>query len=206
MKEPYWERKLREKFSFLNPSEQVSKDINRGVVVGLAIVFISIGLYAAIQTISQSTTASYKCPEDYKTEKEHLSDARRYIDEALAKNPNATEEEIFNKRLLLLSSLGCKGAEQYLSESYRKYLYFKSLTHVTDQYAGDLYLVSRQDFGNTCSTEDVDWNIAVRALSEYHYANESHDIGPAEIQRHFEENCEADLKIYADYTVPKATE
>src|SRR3989338_5655761 len=156
MKDPHWERKMREKFSFLYPSEQASKEISRGVVIGLAIVFISIVLYAVFQMTTQPASIGYKCPEDYKTDEEHSNDVLRYIDEALAKNPNVTEEEIFNQRLLMLSSLGCKGAEQYLSENYRKYLYFKSLTHVTDQYAGDLYFVSSKTFGNTCSTKDVD--------------------------------------------------
>lgn len=190
---------MRERFSFLYPNEQVSMEIGRGILIGLAIIFVSFGLYEIIQTTTQSITAGYKCPEDYESKEEYLKDVDRYIDEALYKNQNATEEEIFNQRLLLLSSLDCKGAEQYLSENYRKYLYFKSLTHVTDQYAGDLYFVSGQDFGNTCSTENIDWRIAVRALSEYHYANENEDTGPAEIQRHFEEDCKNDLAIYTDY-------
>ena len=57
----------------------------------------------------------------------------------------------------------------------------------------------------TCPVEDVDWDIAVDALSK-HYVNlkkqnpdKEIDGGPAEIERHFEENCEEDLKIYNKY-------
>ena len=46
MNDSHWERKLREKFSFLYPSEQTSTKISRGVVIGLAIVVSSIMLYA----------------------------------------------------------------------------------------------------------------------------------------------------------------
>lgn len=46
MKDSHWERKMREKFSFLYPSEQASKEISRGIVIGLAIVVSSIVLYA----------------------------------------------------------------------------------------------------------------------------------------------------------------
>ena len=199
MKDSHWERKMREKFSFLYPSEQVSKDISRGFVIGIIIVsFIPIGWYAFSQVASLTTT-HHICFEDYKTQEEYLNAVNKYMDEELTKNRNATEEITLNQTLSRMSALDCEGSGNSLSKNGKAYLIIKLLTHVTDQYAGNLYFVSRQDFGNTCSTEDVDWNIAVRALSEYHYANENHDTGPAEIQRHFEENCKADLKIYADY-------
>ena len=38
MKEPYWEKMMREKFSFLYPSERVAADIGKGVVIGLLMV------------------------------------------------------------------------------------------------------------------------------------------------------------------------
>ena len=38
MKEPYWERRIREKFSFLYPSERIAADIGKGVIIGLLTV------------------------------------------------------------------------------------------------------------------------------------------------------------------------
>lgn len=54
-----------------------------------------------------------------------------------------------------------------------------------------------------CSDNYVDWDIAVDALSQ-HFSNLAKenpnvDFGPAEIERHFAENCEEDLKIYNKY-------
>ena len=51
MNDSHWERKMREKFSFLYPSEQNSKKICNGVVIGLAIVVIPIVLYAVGTTV-----------------------------------------------------------------------------------------------------------------------------------------------------------
>ena len=63
MKESYWERMMRERFHFLYPSEQNSKEVSRGVVIGLVIVFVSVGLYAVGTTtwdfaFNQSDTQS----------------------------------------------------------------------------------------------------------------------------------------------------
>ena len=38
MKESYWERKMREKFPFLYPSERIAADIGKGVIIGLLTV------------------------------------------------------------------------------------------------------------------------------------------------------------------------
>lgn len=46
MNDSHWETKMRKRFSFLYPSEQVSKDVSRGIVIGLAIVVSSLVLYA----------------------------------------------------------------------------------------------------------------------------------------------------------------
>ncbi len=59
-----------------------------------------------------------------------------------------------------------------------------------------------------CPDDYVDWNIAVKALSQ-HYDDLSKenldvDLGPVEIERHFAENCEEDLKIYDDYITKNA--
>ena len=65
MNDSHWERKMREKFSFLYPSEQNSKEISNGVVIGLAIVVSSILLYAVFQMTSpQSTTVDYEFQEE----------------------------------------------------------------------------------------------------------------------------------------------
>lgn len=53
---------------------------------------------------------------------------------------------------------------------------------------------------STCPDDYVDWDIAVTALSEYgRNQSPDYDLGPADIERHFAENCEEDLKIYNDY-------
>ena len=52
------------------------------------------------------------------------------------------------------------------------------------------------------AAKNIDWDIAIFALSDYmEYgagATSGEETGPAEIQRHFEENCERDMKIYTD--------
>lgn len=51
---------------------------------------------------------------------------------------------------------------------------------------------------------NIDWEIAINALSQ-HFSNLAKQtpgedyFGPAEIERHFAENCEEDLKIYNNY-------
>src|SRR3989338_68835 len=56
-----------------------------------------------------------------------------------------------------------------------------------------------------CPDDYVDWDIATTALSEYvrdfikQNPGLDYDFGPAEIERHFAENCEEDLKIYNEY-------
>jgi|GEM_PF-5099416 hypothetical protein len=52
----------------------------------------------------------------------------------------------------------------------------------------------------TCSSSGVNWEVMVSALSEHSKKQgPDYDLGPADIERHFAENCEADLKIYNDY-------
>ena len=59
----------------------------------------------------------------------------------------------------------------------------------------------------TCPVEGIDWNVAVRAFTKHfddlrkQNPKAEIDLGPAEIERHFEYNCEEDLKIYNDYLV-----
>lgn len=52
------------------------------------------------------------------------------------------------------------------------------------------------------AAKNIDWDIAIVVLSDYmEYgagATSGEDHGPAEIQRHFEENCERDMAIYTD--------
>lgn len=182
MNDSHWERKLREKFSFLYPSEQASKEISRGIVIGLAIVVGSIVLYAIFQTTLQPTSVGYKCPEDYKTKEEYLNDVNRYIDEALIKNPNVTEEEILEQRLSLMDSLGCKGVEQYITENEKEYL----------------------NNEEKCPIDGIDWQAAVLALVLYNNKHgiegiDFHNMDQTEIERHFEENCQQDIQIYNDF-------
>lgn len=62
---------------------------------------------------------------------------------------------------------------------------------------------SNNQINPACSEENIDWDIAVGALSQ-HFKNLAKnnpdiDFGPADIRRHFAENCEEDLKIYEKY-------
>lgn len=55
---------------------------------------------------------------------------------------------------------------------------------------------------NCPDTKDIDWDIAIIALSYYFEygagSSSPTDFGPAAIQRNFEENCERDMSIYTD--------
>ena len=42
MNEPHWEKKIREKFHFLYPSEHIAADIGKGVVIGVGVVVIGL--------------------------------------------------------------------------------------------------------------------------------------------------------------------
>ena len=66
----------------------------------------------------------------------------------------------------------------------------------------------KHDNQSSCPDDYIDWDIAVNALSQ-HFNNLSKenpdvDLGPAEIERHFAENCEEDLKIYDEYMARNA--
>ena len=57
----------------------------------------------------------------------------------------------------------------------------------------------------SCKEENIDWDIAVDALSK-HYSdlrkqnpNEEIYLGSADIKKYFSENCEENLKIYEEY-------
>ena len=57
----------------------------------------------------------------------------------------------------------------------------------------------------SCPINNIDWDIAVSALSDYakNFINQNpgldYDFGPADIEDHFKSNCEQDLQIYNDY-------
>lgn len=55
---------------------------------------------------------------------------------------------------------------------------------------------------NCPAAKDINWDLAIIALSDYmEYgagAENKEDIGPAEIQRNFNENCERNMRIYND--------
>ena len=80
-----------------------------------------------------------------------------------------------------------------------------------EKYSPEAHFSGYEDYVNNdykldkqiCPDDYVDWDIAVTALSQHfkNLAKENPDIdfGPAEIERHFEENCEEDLKIYNEY-------
>jgi len=51
----------------------------------------------------------------------------------------------------------------------------------------------------SCPTENIDWDIAIQALTEYQRNSSFTDFGPADIERHFQENCEEDMEIYNVY-------
>ncbi|MCX6790160.1 MAG: hypothetical protein NTV60_01380 [Candidatus Kaiserbacteria bacterium] len=48
-------------------------------------------------------------------------------------------------------------------------------------------------------TKGIDWQLAIYTLSAYmQFETHGEEIGPAEIQRNFDENCERNMKIYTD--------
>jgi len=72
-----------------------------------------------------------------------------------------------------------------------------STTEDLTEGGGGLYFVSGQTYGNNCPADkNIDWQVAADALSDYMNASSTTDFGPAEIERHFEYNCAADMKIY----------
>lgn len=51
-----------------------------------------------------------------------------------------------------------------------------------------------------CQEENIDWDIAITALTEYaKNQNPDYGMGSADIKKHFAENCEEDLEIYNKY-------
>lgn len=63
---------------------------------------------------------------------------------------------------------------------------------------GALYLLYQSKI-EKCQTEDINWDIAIQALSKYYSDSGSTDFGPIDIERHFKENCKKDLQIYVEY-------
>ena len=49
-------------------------------------------------------------------------------------------------------------------------------------------------------TKDIDWQLAIYALSAYMQFEAPNDYGPAEIQRNFDENCERNMHIYETFS------
>jgi hypothetical protein len=71
---------------------------------------------------------------------------------------------------------------------------------------GGLYFVSGKSYGNACPADkNIDWQVAADALSDYMNASSTTDFGPAEIERHFEYNCAADMEIYNNFVRIEAT-
>lgn len=62
---------------------------------------------------------------------------------------------------------------------------------------GGLYFVSGNKYDGCPADKDVNWDVAVTALSLN--ASSTTEFGPAEVERHFSQNCAADMKIYGDY-------
>lgn len=69
--------------------------------------------------------------------------------------------------------------------------------------SGGLFVKTTYFNKSICFDNYIDWDIAVTALSQHFKKlaqdNSDVDFGPVEIERHFEENCEEDLKIYYSY-------
>ncbi|HEY4500877.1 MAG TPA: hypothetical protein VJI70_01235 [Candidatus Paceibacterota bacterium] len=118
MKEPYWERMMREKFSFLYPSEHIAADIGKGVVIGVVIVII--GLAVAISLVTwrdsfhneQIVQSQQKCPDDYATHEEQLAALKEWTSYFYDKYPNASAGDWADARRDFFQQNDCKEALQ----------------------------------------------------------------------------------------------
>lgn len=71
------------------------------VLVGaLVISFVLIG--------SVSIYDDFKCPNEYATNEEYLDSIDKWTDDELLKNPEATEDELFDKRTKLFAKHNCE--------------------------------------------------------------------------------------------------
>ena len=105
--------KLREKLSFLYPSERIAADIGKGVAIGAVVVALGLLLTVSAVTIKENesksvTLESFKCPKEYDTREEYLESVDKFADYLLEENPQITTEEAFTKRGEWFVSNGCE--------------------------------------------------------------------------------------------------
>lgn len=85
----------------------------------------------------------------------------------------------------------------------RKYEYPIVLLFTILVIGGLVYLVSNSNKAK-CLTDGIDWQAAVLALVLYNNEHgiegiDFHNMDQAEIEHHFEENCQQDMQIYNDF-------
>lgn len=119
MKEPYWERMMRERFSFLYPSEHIATDIGKGIAIGVGVVVI--GLIGAVNLVtwrdslhneSESVQIHQKCPDEYATFEEHLAALKEWTSYFYDKYPNASAGDWADARRDFYQKNGCQEALQ----------------------------------------------------------------------------------------------
>ena len=64
----------------------------------------------------------YKCPMEYDTEEEYFESLVTYTNNALKKNPNVTEEELFQKRADWFTSMKCEKGHWTDTEDHQMYV------------------------------------------------------------------------------------
>ena len=162
----------------------------------LAGIVVLVGGVAFFATGQDTASFGFKCPEEYRSQDEYVMETARLASEYIKEYPEASQEEILSARQAMFDARGCKGweaASWYEEEPFLngevKPLYFVSYG------AGSTTV-------KCTAAKSIDWDIAIVALSDYmEYglgSTTGEDHGPAEIQRHFEENCEQDMAIYTD--------
>ena len=72
--------------------------------------------------ISGGYQTDYKCPTEYDTKEEYLESLATYTTNALKKNPNTTEEELFQKRAGWFASMKCEKGHWTDTKSYQTYV------------------------------------------------------------------------------------
>ncbi len=80
-----------------------------GYKLYILILILTIGGYFIFTNTTETT---YKCPENFATNEEYVSDVARFISEYTKANPNATEEDLIVERDRLFIENNC--IDQYL--------------------------------------------------------------------------------------------
>ncbi|MBP7967368.1 hypothetical protein KAZ66_03775 [Candidatus Woesebacteria bacterium] len=74
----------------------------------LVFVFMTCFIFGLVILDQKYNSPSFKCPKEYATNEEYLSSIDKWADDELSKNPQATEDELFDKRAKLFTKHHCE--------------------------------------------------------------------------------------------------